>query len=94
MLFCDPTIGILFGDVEVDGRFFIHSILVNPDRPSSVKRYRRVLDELEAQLRERGLDRYYTMADSESGFRFNQLVGFESNFEVWDDVYEVMVKEI
>jgi hypothetical protein len=86
--------GTLFGEIEVDGRFFIHSLIFNPGTPSGVRGCRRILSELEEQLRARGFERYYTMADSPSGFRFNELMGFKTNLEVWNNELEVMVKEL
>lgn len=93
ILYTGPE-GLLIGELEVDGRFFIHGILLNPSKPSSIRAYRKILTEVEYQLRNRGFDRYYTMADSANGFRFNELMGFQTNLEVWNDTLEVMVKEL
>ena len=93
LIYEDET-GKLFGVLEIDGRFFIHSILYAPEKLSVIKHYKNILHALEDQLRSRGVEKYYTMADSENGFRFNKLMGFETNLEVWDDIYEVMVKEL
>lgn len=86
--------GLLFGEIEVDGRFFIHSILHDPGSVSGFKACRRVIEALDEELRQLGLTEYYTMADSANGFKFNEKMGFRSNLEVWDDKYEVMVKEL
>ena len=93
LLYFGP-VGVLFGQIEVDGRFFIHSIINEPGKPSGVKGCREVLSALEDQLRLRGMTEYYTMADSPGGFRFNELMGFETNLEVWNDEFEIMVKRL
>ena len=93
ILYVGPE-GILMGELEIDGRFFIHSMLNNPGTPSGIRGCKRVLHEVEEQLKLRGFERYYTMADSVSGFRFNELMGFRTNLEVWNDELEVMVKEL
>lgn len=86
--------GKLIGVLETDGRFFIHTQLYEPDKLSTYKHYKKVLSDLEEALHARGLERYYTMADSVEGFNFNTHMGFKTNLEVWNDTYEVMVKEI
>lgn len=86
--------GALWGEIEVDGRFFIHSIMNEPEKLSTIKHYKKILAELEDQLRSRGLTEYYTMADSATGFRYNEILGFKTNLEVWNDEFEVMVKEL
>ena len=78
---------------ETDGRFFIHNDLYEPQKPSHIKHYKKFLEALEEQLRSKGFDKYYTFADSPNGFRYNTMMGFRSNLEVWDDIYEVMVKD-
>lgn len=93
ILYFDDT-GTLYGDIEVDGRFFIHSILVDPYKVSNIKHYRDILAELETRLKEKGLTEYYTMAADANGFRFNELMGFKTAYEVWNDEFEVMVKEL
>jgi hypothetical protein len=85
---------VIIGEKEVDGRFFIHSILGDPSKPSSIRKYRNILDELGKQLKDRGYDSFYTMADSLNGFRFNKMLGFEPAYEVWNDELEIMVKEL
>jgi hypothetical protein len=92
-LYEDDT-GKLFGVLETDGRFFIHTQLYEPQKLSHIKHYKKILKGLEENLREHGLTKYYTMADSVSGFRFNELMGFKTNLEVWNDYLEVMVKEL
>lgn len=86
--------GLLIGVVEIDGRFFIHSVMLEPWKPSAVRTYREILAELEKGLRDRGFTQYFTMADSQSGFRYNEMLGFRTALEVWDDKYEVMVKDL
>lgn len=82
------------GLVEVDNRFFIHAELHEPTKPSVIKHYLWVLSELEQALKDKGLDKYYTLADSVDTFNYNKLMGFRTNLEVWNDEYEVMVKDI
>lgn len=86
--------GQLYGVVEPDGRFFIHSVMLEPWKPSAVRTYREILAELEKGLRARGFTEYFTMADSQSGFRYNEMLGFRTFYEVWNDEYEVMVKDL
>lgn len=92
-IFSDET-GELYGVVESDGRFFIHSNLYFPSQLSTVKHYEDILWVLEQELKSKGLTEYYTMADSVSGFRFNEHMGFRTVYEVWDNKYEVMKKDI
>jgi hypothetical protein len=93
MVYKDET-GALYLVVEPDGRLFIHTELKAPGVPSVLKHYKQVLSDLEDGLRQRGITQYYTMADSVEGFRFNELMGFETNMEVWSDCLEIMVKEL
>jgi hypothetical protein len=74
-----------------NGRVFVHADINEPER---VHQYKEILSALESELINRGVRTYYTLADSPATFRYNSLFGFRSNLEVWDDVYEVMVKEI
>jgi hypothetical protein len=83
------------GVFETDGRFFFHSELTSPEKPSSIKHFKEVLKGIEESLEARGFEAIYTMADSPEGYRYNELFGFKSNLEVWtigDDKFEVMVK--
>lgn len=89
----DNELGKLYGVLEIDGRFYIHTDFFQPDR-AKIKQYKETLNNLEDNLRDRGLKRYFTMADSVEGFRFNKLMGFNTIYEVWNDQYEVMVKEL
>lgn len=83
--------GKLLGLIESDGRFFIHAYLYEPKK---IQHYLDILEALEESLRMRGFETYYTLADSPQTFRYNQLMGFESNFEVWDNLFEVMKKDL
>lgn len=92
-IYQDET-GELYGVLEEDGRFFIHSTLYDPKKLSVLKHYIDILTALENELVSKGIHKYYTIADSHEGFNFCRAMGFDTNFEVWDNVYEVMVKEI
>lgn len=92
-LLVDDWSGRLFGVLETDGRFYIHTQFFNPSK-AHFKHYKEILASLENMLRERGLTRYFTMAEDVKGFRFNKLMGFHTIYEVWNDQYEVMVKEL
>lgn len=93
LLYEDDT-GRLFGVLDTDGRFYIHTELYQPGTPSVLKHYMGIMGLLENNLRERGVQQYYTMADSVSGFKFNEFMGFRTIYEVWNGVYEIMVKDI
>jgi hypothetical protein len=84
--------GVLYGEIW-NGRFFIHSMLVNPEALDTVRHYRIVLQELEEHLMARGISEYYTMADSVLSYKYNKLFGFNTTYEVIDNKYEIMVKQ-
>lgn len=93
IIFKSPLL-TLHGVYEADDRFYIHSKITNPKKPSTIKYCKQVLSVLEDNLRARGFKKYYTMADSKINYKYNQIYGFTSNFEVYGDIYEVMVKDI
>ena len=86
--------GKCYGVLDYAGRFFVHNEFKDPSKVESIKHYKEVQAELEDQLRQRGLKRYFTMADSVENFKFCQMFGFQTALEVWEDKYEIMVKEL
>lgn len=83
----------LIGVLDTDGRFYIHSILSNPNSTAQIRKNKDILANLEIELANRGINRYYTFADSPINFRYNEMMGFQTNLEVWDGAYEVMFKD-
>ena len=86
--------GTCHGVLDYAGRFFVHNEFKDPSKIGDMRHYADVQAILEEQLRQHGLKRYFTMADSLENFRFCELFGFKTALEVWEDKYEIMVKEL
>ena len=76
-------------------RIYIHAGLVGDKTPSTFKRQREILDNLEVDLEAKGIQRYYTAVKTLAQARYAEWLGFELNGEGIDGTdYEIMVKEL
>lgn len=75
-------------------RVFVDTQLNGPFTLSTYKHWLKVQESLEKTLKSKGITRYYALVDSYLKFRWCEFVGMRSNLEVFDDVIEVMVKDI
>ena len=93
LLFIDDE-GIEVWGLVQNGQFHIHSKLHNQTRPSMLKKFAGYLEELEEKLHGYGLTEYYTIADSHANFKFCEHFGFHTTYKVYQNKYELMIKEI
>lgn len=78
-----------------DGRLFGHvELFVSEPSLSDFKRWKSILKDFDNVLRERGIERYYTLVDSLEKFRWCEFLGLETTYVTINDNIELMVKEL
>jgi len=74
---------------------FLHAALQGQKRLSTFKRQRQILDNLETDLFEKGVRRYYTAIKTVKQHRYAQHMGFELIGQHFDGTpFEVMAKDL
>lgn len=77
------------------GRIFLHAGLKGDKKLSTFKRQREILDNLELDLAEKGIKRYYTVVNTTKQWRYAYHMGFEMTGEVLVGAdYAIMYKDL
>ncbi len=76
------------------GRLQMHAAYSVPVTGDVLKYSKEVLAGIDEDLKERGINEYWTLVDSVEAFKYCKIMGFETSLEVIDNKYEYMKKVI
>lgn len=96
-IFYDPEIG--YADIVIyedfPDRIFLNAgYYLDLSKSDNFKKTIEVANDIFAALKEKGIKVLYCTANCQKAFNFNERLGFETNFEVIANKYEIMKKDL
>lgn len=94
LVYEDETGKVFLYYSEPESRLYLHADLPADPNLSTLKHWKKVLDEVEHGIVQRGINRLWTFAIDHKTFRFNKFVGFQSAYVVFNNYIELMYKDL
>lgn len=95
LIYSDPLIEV--GAKVEEARVYIHCRLYEKKKVSAFKHYLDVMDAIELEFKDRGIEDIYTHVSSRQQARWVEFLGFEFNNEAFKSegkLYEIMKKRV